>query len=723
MLAAGPGYRVVEEGRVVAVSTNGSSCGHHPFELMESVRLPPKIDIALPPSGRQRPVIADIRPRVEGGAWPPKVAVGDWVPVAADVLINGPDRVAAEVAYAHHAAGAWETVPMHDVGNDRWRAEVPITEIGPYRFVIRCRPDVFETWRRDLATRIGARQNLASELLIGAALLWDAAARATGPDRRRLARTAELLRGATLDTPLGTAVSDLPSGDERPRSVQAVVFSEELGRLVARYPDPTSVVVSELQHLFADPERARFSAWYELFPRSASPDPRRAGTLADVERLLPYVSRLGFDVLYLPPVHPIGRTNRKGRDGSRRAEPGDPGSPWAIGAAEGGHVAIHPDLGTIEDFRSLVRAAAAQGIDVAVDLAFQASPDHPWVREHPEWFRRDPDGHIRYAENPPKTYEDIYPLDFDSANWPGLWAELLSVARFWVDQGVRIFRVDNPHTKPLRFWRWFIASLKAEHPELIFLAEAFTRPKVMYELARLGFTQSYTYFAWRNEKWEIEEYLRELTTTAVADYFRPNFWPNTPDILTETLQSGRPSAFVVRLVLAATLAASYGIYGPAFELQEHTPREPGSEEYAGSEKYEIRHWDLARPDSLADLVARVNMIRRAHPALHHDRTLRFHRVDNQQILAYSKHSIGDEAKDAVLVVVNLDPVHTQSGWIELDPRELGAEESPTYVMHDLLTDARYRWERNRNFVMLDPSGIPAHVFAVEAVKSPEVTVR
>ncbi len=678
---------------------------------MESVRLPPKLAIPLPPSGRQRLVIADIRPRVDAGAWPPKVAVGDWVPIKADVLINGPDLVAAEVAYVHYGDQLWTTVPMHDIGNDRWRAEIPITEIGPYRFVVRCRPDAFETWRRDLATRLDAGQDVATELLIGAALLWDAAARATGPDRRKLATTAELLRDADLG---GDAPTSRRGAKVREAaSVRTKLFSEELGRLVERYPDPTSVVVSEIHHLFADPERARFSAWYELFPRSASPDPRRPGTLADVERLVPYVARLGFDVLYLAPIHPIGRTNRKGRNGAREAGPGDPGSPWAIGAAEGGHTAIHPELGTLEDFRSLVAAAAARGIDVAVDLAFQASPDHPWVSQHPEWFRRDPDGQIRYAENPPKKYEDIYPLDFDSANWPGLWAELLDVARFWVDQGVRVFRVDNPHTKPFRFWQWFIASLKAEHPELIFLAEAFTRPKVMYELARAGFTQSYTYFAWRTEKWEIESYFDELTKTEVAEYFRPNLWPNTPDILTETLQSGHPSAFVVRLILAATLGASYGIYGPAFELHEHVAREPGSEEYAGSEKYEVRHWDLARPDSLAELIGRVNQIRRVHPALHHDRTLTFHRVDNEQILAYSKHSIGTEPADAVLVVVNLDPVHTQSGWVELDLGELGVPPASTYVMHDLLTDARYRWERSRNFVMLDPSGSPAHVFSVE----------
>ena len=353
-----------------------------------------------------------------------------------------------------------------------------------------------------------------------------------------------------------------------------------------------------------------------------------------------------------------------------------------------------------------------------MDLAFQASPDHPWVLEHPEWFRRDPDGNIRYAENPPKRYEDIYPLDFDSANWPGLWMALLDVARYWIDQGIHIFRVDNPHTKPFRFWEWFIATLKAEHPELIFLSEAFTRPKVMYELAKVGFTQSYTYFAWRNTKWELESYFNELTRTEVADYFRPNLWPNTPDILTEVLQSGRTAAFVVRLVLAATLGASYGIYGPPFELQEHLPREPGSEEYAQSEKYEVRHWNRERKDSLAELIARVNQIRRDHEALHHDRTLHFHRIDNDQLLAYSKRSIGDGPADAIVVVVNLDVEHPQSGWLELDLEALGIGADAAYVMHDLLTDARYEWEAGANFVMLDPSGVPAHLFAVEELTAP-----
>jgi starch synthase (maltosyl-transferring) len=688
---------------------------------MDSAQIPPRVAIPIPATGRHRPVITAIRPS-SPGPWPPKAAVGDRVVVEADVVINGPDLVACDVAYTHEADEGWTIVAMHDIGNDRFGGEIPINALGLYRFVVRARPDAFETWRRDLRLRLDANQDVSTDLLIGATILWDAAARATGADRRLLASAAEHLGAGTgLDGPLDSSLARIaPAPPRGPTAaggagptMRSLLFSGELGRLVARHPDPTAAVVSEIQRLFADPERARFSAWYELFPRSASPDPGRPGTLADVERLLGYVARLGFDVVYLPPIHPIGRTNRKGRDGRPVAGPGDPGSPWAIGAAEGGHTAVHPELGTLEDLRSLVEAAGRLGIDVALDLAFQASPDHPWVAEHPEWFRRDPDGKIRCAENPPKRYEDIYPLDFDSPNWPGLWEELADVARFWVDQGIRVFRVDNPHTKPFRFWEWFIATMKADHPELIFLSEAFTRPKVMYELARLGFTQSYTYFAWRNEKWELEDYLKELTTTEVADFFRPNLWPNTPDILTERLQTGGTAAFVVRLVLAATLGASYGIYGPAFELQEHLARERGSEEYAHSEKYEIRHWDLSRRDSLAGLIGRVNEVRRSHPALRHDRNLRFHRIENDQVIAYSKRAIDPDDPDTIVVIANLDPLHTQSGWVELDTAALGIDPTERYVMHDLLTDARYEWGPSRNFVMLDPSGLPVHLFSLE----------
>ncbi len=399
--------------------------------------------------------------------------------------------------------------------------------------------------------------------------------------------------------------------------------------------------------------------------------------------------------------------------------PEDPGSPWAIGAAEGGHRSVHPELGTLEEFRDLVIAAAARGIDVAIDIAFQASPDHPWVTEHPEWFRHLPDGSIRYAENPPKRYEDIYPLDFETSDWQALWVELLDVVRFWVAQGVKVFRVDNPHTKPFAFWEWMIGHVKADHPEVIFLAEAFTRPTVMQHLAKAGFSQSYTYFTWRTTKWELETYLTELTKTDVADYFRPNFWPNTPDILHESLQTGGRAAFLCRLVLAATLSSNYGIYGPTYELQEHDPRSTGSEEYLHSEKYEVRSWDLTRKDSLSEFIARVNKIRRDHVALQFNNALHFHRVDNDRITAYSKtrprhpDAKGIAAPDVIVVVVSLDHFNVQSGWVSLDLGVLGLDPGRPYAMHDLLTGATYRWQGSDNFVMLDPRGLAAHLFSVE----------
>jgi starch synthase (maltosyl-transferring) len=421
---------------------------------------------------------------------------------------------------------------------------------------------------------------------------------------------------------------------------------------------------------------------------------------------------MGFDVLYLPPIHPIGRSGRKGRNGSTTCDEGDPGSPWAIGSLEGGHTAVHPDLGTLEDFDVLVAEANSRGLAIALDLAFQTSPDHPWVTDHPEWFYRLPNGSIRYAENPPKRYEDIYPLRFDGTEWRFLWQALLDVVEFWISHGVTTFRVDNPHTKPFAFWEWLIASVKAECPQAIFLSEAFTRPRVMEELAKIGFSQSYTYFSWRSTKWEIEEYMTELTRTEKSDYFRPNFWPNTPDILTAELQQGGQAAFLSRLVLAATLSSNYGIYGPAYELQEHLPRTIDSEEYLLSEKYELRSWNLQDSRSLAPFVGEVNAIRRAHPALHYNHTLRFHPIDNDQLIAYSKDLPTSEGRDVILVVVNLDHSFAQSGWLNLDLAALGLDPLAPYELHDLLTDAHYTWSGPRNFVKLDPQSVPCHVFSV-----------
>jgi starch synthase (maltosyl-transferring) len=464
-----------------------------------------------------------------------------------------------------------------------------------------------------------------------------------------------------------------------------------------------------------DRERARFGAWYEMFPRSAGTDPSRSATFDEAAARLPYIASMGFDVVYLPPIHPIGRSFRKGRNNSLTAAPGDPGSPWAIGSAEGGHTAVEPGLGTLDDFERFVAAAARHDLEIALDIAFQASPDHPYVAEHPGWFRHRPDGTIKYAENPPKKYQDIYPFDFESDEWPALWHELEAVFEFWIARGVTIFRVDNPHTKPLPFWRWVIGEIRRAHPGVILLSEAFTRPKIMRYLAKAGFSQSYTYFTWRNTGEELREYFTELTQTPVVEYLRPNLFANTPDILHEYLQTGGRAAFAVRAVLAATLGASYGIYS-GFELCENTPVRAGSEEYLDSEKYQIRVRDFSRADSLAPLFTRLNAIRRAHASLQFDRGLRFHDTDNPQLVCYSKRAPTDDAGgrpgDPILVVVNLDPFNMQHGHVRLPLDAWHLPAGTTVTARDLLSDETYVWDDEWNYVRLDPPGRVAHVLAL-----------
>jgi len=661
------------------------------------------------PSGFARPIIEGIRPQVDGGRRPAKTTVGDILSVHADAFVDGRDAIWCELRFRHDTDTKWSSAPMVDEGNDHWHGTIPINRLGLFRFVVRAGVDRFASWRHDLKVRTDGGQDVEGELLVGALLLEEAAHRARAIDRRPLSLVAEQLRSAPRG--LTSDVDDDLTGWPPGATLRDVIFSDWIGHLMRRLGDPAFFVTSKTYFVSSDPVKARFSAWYEMFPRSAALAPLRHGTFADVQSRLDYVEAMGFDVLYLPPIHPIGRTGRKGRDGSITAEVGDPGSPWAIGATEGGHTAVHPELGTLEDFRRLVADAAARGIDVAIDLAFQASPDHPWVHEHPDWFHQLPDGTIRPAENPPKRYEDIYPLYFEGLEWRTLWLELLGVVNFWIAQGVSVFRIDNPHTKPFAFWEWFLASVKAEHPETVFLSEAFTRPRVMEQLAKVGFTQSYTYFTWRSTKWEIESYLRELTHSEVADYFRPNFWPNTPDILSDELQRGGRAGFLARLVLAATLSSNYGIYGPAFEHQEHLGRSDGSEEYLRSEKYEIRSWDLEAPHSLAGFIGVVNRIRREHEALQFNDALIFHGVDNEQIMAYSKTRTGGR-RDVIVVVVSLDHDHRQSGWVDLDAAALGVDPAMPYIMHDLLTDAHYVWKGRRNFVDLDPAGTPCHVFSL-----------
>ena len=565
--------------------------------------------------------------------------------VEADVFTDGHDAVVAELLFKHETERDWRVLPMEFRHNDHWAAEFRVEKLGRYQYTVRGWTDPFITWRRDLVKRRDAGQDLSIDLRIGAGIL-------------------------------GAEIADYESA------------------MRARVPPPREewvVTWERTLEVVVDPLRARFSSWYEMFPRSF-------GGLRGMLKVLPYVERLGFNVLYLPPIHPIGTTNRKGKNNALSGEAGDVGSPWAIGAAEGGHKAIDPSLGTLDDFHRLVEEAARRGLEIALDIAFQCSPDHPYVREHPEWFRKRPDGTIQYAENPPKKYQDIYPFDFETPAWESLWHELKSVFEFWVGHGVKIFRVDNPHTKAFAFWEWAIDDLKRKHPELIFLSEAFTRPRVMHKLAKLGFTQSYTYFTWRNSKRELTEYFTEVTQHASREYFRPNFWPNTPDILHETLQHGGRAAFIVRAVLAATAAANYGMYGPAYELMERTPREPGSEEYLHSEKYELKRWDLEREGSLAPLIARINSIRNENRALQSDWSLEFHPVDNDQLIAYSKRAGDNE----ILVVVNLDVRNPQSGLITFPPCEV----------HDLVSGGRWVWTSPRTYVELSPHTLPAHVFRV-----------
>lgn len=671
------------------------------------------------PNKWSRPIVRAVTPQVDDGRRPAKTSVGELVTVEADAFVDGHDAIVCDLRARHRSGTKWTSIPMQPLLDDRWRGTLPITEPGLYRFCVRARVDDFATWRTDLRARAEAGQDLTVELEVGAGLVVDAARRARAQDGRRLEALAEAIRSSRrgLEGSAPTSLSDWLSDLSPDASLATVLFSEQLGSVMTKLIDPGAGAISPTLCLEAERAKARCSAWYELFPRSTSDDPARHGTLADVRRRLDYVEQLGFDVLYLPPIHPIGVTARKGRDGSARPSAEDPGSPWAIGGAAGGHTAIHPELGTIDDFRTLVTDAGERGIDVAIDLAFQASPDHPWVAEHPTWFRHRPDGSIRYAENPPKRYEDIYPFDFESADWQALWAALRDVVSFWIEQGVTVFRVDNPHTKPFAFWEWLIASIRSSTPEVIFLSEAFTRPRIMEELARIGFTQSYTYFTWRTTKWEIETYMTELTRTGRSAYLRPNLWPNTPDILSEELQTGGRAAFISRLVLAATLSSSYGIYGPAFELQEHLPRLEGSEEYLRSEKYEIRTWDLESPTSLSGLIGLINRIRHDHEALQFNDQLQFHRTDNEQLIAYSKVRDTADGKDIILTVVNLDHHHSQAGWVTTDLAAMGLSPDHPFTAHDLLSDAWFTWKGPSNFVSLDPQASPCHVLALHQASS------
>ncbi|MFH1790609.1 MAG: alpha-1,4-glucan--maltose-1-phosphate maltosyltransferase [Candidatus Omnitrophota bacterium] len=643
--------------------------------------------------GRKRIVIENVHPELDYGRYPVKRVTGENVVVRADVFSDGHDEISVFLCFRGGDHGKWREVPMRPLGNDVWEGVFTITEESTYHYSVLGVVDFFATWKKDLEKKHAAGQNVRADFVIGADYIDGAAGQAQRADADRLKGFSRILRTCeAVSVGMETALN------------------LELSEIMASYPDRSAATMypKELR-VWVDRKKAVFSAWYELFPRSASPDPKRAGTLKDCERLLPDIAKLGFDVLYLPPIHPIGTANRKGKNNAPKCGPGDVGSPWAIGSETGGHKSIDPFLGTMSDFKRLVQEAAKHGIEVALDLAYQCSPDHPYVKAHPEWFRKRPDGTIQYAENPPKKYEDIVPFNFETRDWKALWDELKSIVLFWIEAGVRIFRVDNPHTKPFLFWEWLFAEMRRDHPDVIFLSEAFTRPKIMNCLAKTGFTQSYTYFTWRSTKAEIAEYMTELTHGACREYFRPNFWPNTPDILMEYLQRGARPMFAVRVILAATLSSNYGIFGPSYELCV-TEALPGKEEYLDSEKYEVRHWDRNGAGNIRKIIEKLNRIRRANASLQATNNFRLCETDNDYIFAYLKTT--PDVSNVILAVVNMDPLYTQSGWVKLPISELGIEPYGAFMVHDLLNDNKYVWQGEKNYVELNPSITAAHVFLV-----------
>ena len=649
--------------------------------------------------GRQRVVIENISPEIDGGKYAAKAVEGESVIVEADIFVDGADTITAELCFRPVGSKAWNSSPMEPQGNDRWKGSFIADRAGRYQYTIEARVDHFQTWKKGLAKKIEAGQDVSLDLQIGALFVDQGAERASGADAARLTLFASLIRSGERAEATGAALD------------------ADLGQLMERYPDKAYASrYDKVLGLTVEQKKAGCSAWYELFPRSWGSEPGKHGTFNDCRRQLPRIAGMGFDVLYLPPIHPIGYSKRKGKNNALVAAPGEPGSCWAIGNKDGGHKAVHPELGTLEDFTAFVTEAELLGISVALDIAFQCSPDHPYVQEHPQWFTWRPDGTVQFAENPPKRYEDILPINFESADWQNLWIELKSIFLFWIGKGVKIFRVDNPHTKAFPFWEWAIASIREEYPDTVFLAEAFTRPKLMARLAKVGYSQSYSYFTWRNTKQELQAYVSELTSAPLKHFMRANFWPNTPDILHEELQRGGREKFIIRLVLASTLSSNYGIYGPAYELCENLPVGEGKEEYLDSEKYEIRQWDLDRPGNIRAEITRINRIRKENSALQQTSDITFVRVEDSpghehdQLMAYVKRS--EDGRNIILTVVNLDQSGMQSGWLRFPLELFGLSHLHSFSVEDLLSDNRYEWNGEWNFVEVNPWQMPAHIFRV-----------
>ena len=668
-------------------------------------------------AGQARVRIENVSPDLiagydQPGRFPVKAILGESIPVEADVLADGHDVLAVRLLHRPANTKTWHETPMYLLGNDRWAGSFSPQQLGRHQYTIEAWVDPAASWHHEIELKLADGQRISSELLVGAILVDGMAHRAAaGPeadahDAADLFRMAELFRqGASLtdDTAYADAVQQADS--------------EQFMVLAARYPErpnATRYLAHSPTYLSVEVDRAAagFSTWYCLFPRSAAQDTDagtpRHGTFRDVEKLLPRLAGMGFDVLYLPPIHPIGTAHRKGKNNSVTCLPHEPGVPYGIGSEAGGHDAIHAELGSVEEFKHLVAEAKNQGMEVAMDLAIQCSPDHPWAVNHPQWFKKRPDGTIQYAENPPKKYQDIYPVYFETDDWQNLWLELKRVLLVWADWGVRIVRVDNPHTKPFGFWEWVIAEVKAHHPDMIFLSEAFTRPKVMQQLAKVGFAHSYTYFTWRNTKEELQQYMTELTAGEMRHYFRPNFWPTTHDINPGILQSGHEPQFLIRFFLAATLSSNYGIYGPSFELMEHAPV-PKKEEFLNSEKYEIRAWDWERTNKLTYLISLTNRLRRENAALQQTNNLTFCPIADDFLLAYLKTT----PTNKLLVVVNMDAYNRRAGLVQVPIWQLGIGPDQPYTVHDLLTGARYTWRGEQNFVELDPYIMPMHLFRID----------
>ena len=638
-----------------------------------------------------RVVITGIQPSIDNGAYRAKALINEDIPLSASIFADGHDEIAASVFIKHEHEKVWSELILALVNNDHWETTNSPVRLGVYQFKLKAWPDHYCTWTNGLKKKFEAGQNISVELEIGKLLI------------ERL-----ITKGGKLNKQLKQLIDELSaSGNEKAVSVAS---SEATHALIRRATNKTAATESAVNEFEVERSKAGFSTWYELFPRSTAEEPGKHGTFKDVIRLLPRIAEMGFDTLYLPPIHPIGEVNRKGKNNALKANADDPGSPWAIGSRLGGHKDINPDLGTLSDFKELITAADKKGIEIAMDIAYQCAPDHPYVKAHPQWFKWRPDGTVQYAENPPKKYEDILPINFDTEDRKGLWDELKSIVDYWIDKGVRVFRVDNPHTKAFPFWEWMVGEVRSRNPEVIFLAEAFTQPRTMEHLAKIGFNQSYTYFTWRNTRKELEEYLGELTKTELRYYFRPNFWPNTPDILPPELTAGGENAHIIRVVLAATMSSNYGLYGPVYEYGLTMPM-PGKEEYIDNEKYEIKHWDWNKYTRIGEVISRLNRIRRENTALQTTWNIEFAETTNEQIICYTKADV--KTKNVLIVAVNLDPFHTQSAHVKIPIKKAGIKPGVPYAIHDLLSGDRYQWQKEWNYVQLNPQEMPAHIFRVE----------